>query len=739
MMPRQYHDYQFSAFRAQDLFGWGSGDAGSQFTVPTSGAVTISVRDDEANLGGDLRWNEHADDLYVSGASIRSDNGHSLGNGGKIYGENYTVVQDTHGNEYRMVRVEQEGTDQSYYAFDRSFGLPSEGTNLSVVRTYNVNKWFGDMSSYHNLTVPDTPDPITHPDPDPDTGSISGRLFFDEDCDTTQRNADTGQLEEGVAGNVVELRHAYTKEFIARTTTDENGNYHFDGVEAGAYNVTFEGEDGYVFVGKSPTGTPDSISADVRGDGAGTRVFVEEGEHVRDWDAGLKIESGSIEGTLFIDDECDGLQISNTSETLGENLIQNGDFEDNSIRSYSFSRINDWDKSGKVRTDNRDYGLGNERGDAVVRLAHNNEVSQDVQIENEGTYQLTFDALQFRSRNDEIEVRVDGKLVETVRVDDDKSVTIELELTEGRHEISFEGDTNGNRVYGAGLDNVELREVILTGDEDATREGVTIGLQNLDGTPVLDENGDPLTTQTDADGNYRFDNVPVGDYQIVGIAPDGTEFTLQDAGDDDEIDSDVNSDGVSGTIEVRHDQTEDVDLGLCEVDPTDPGDDPTYPKVFFAQDLDENDFPTGGFAISAEAPDPNPFQIPALEEGVEPTFENYLGAYLDLGGDVGDLETVIFYDTAEDGSVTEAFRIDPPEDGFQSADEVLAAYDGAIDTMEEMSPDIDTADLITLVNVDSEADASADDLMAMLFTPMENEDEVMPQDDEDEMEEDLLV
>ncbi|WP_161787060.1 SdrD B-like domain-containing protein [Leisingera daeponensis] len=566
-MPRQYHDYQFSAFRAQDLFGWGSGDAGSQFTVPTSGAVTISVRDDEANLGGDLRWNEHADDLYVSGASIRSDNGHSLGNGGKIYGENYTVVQDTHGNEYRMVRVEQEGTDQSYYAFDRSFGLPSEGTNLSVVRTYNVNKWFGDMSSYHNLTVPDTPDPVTHPDPDPDLGSISGRLFFDEDCDTTQLNEHTGQLEQGVAGNVVELRHAYTKQVIARTTTDANGEYSFEGVEAGAYNVTFEGEDGYVFVGRSPEGTPDSISADVRGDGSGSRVFVGEGEHVRDYDAGLKIESGSIEGTVFIDDECDGLQISDTYETLGENLIQNGDFEDNSLRGgYSFSRINDWDRSGKVRLDDRDYGHGNERGDAIVRLTHNTEVSQDVEIENEGTYRLTFDTLQFRNRNDEIEVRVDGRLVETIRVDEDKSITLDLELSSGRHEISFEGDTGGNRIYGAGLDNVELREVILTGDEDETKAGVTVALQNLDGTPVLDKNGDPLTTQTDEDGNYRFDNIPVGDYQIVGVAPDGTEFSLQDVGDNDDIDSDVDENGVSGTVEVRHGETEDVDIGICEKD-----------------------------------------------------------------------------------------------------------------------------------------------------------------------------
>ncbi|KPN63704.1 Protein of unknown function [Aliiroseovarius crassostreae] len=749
-MPRDYQDYQFTAFRSQSLFGGGSDGIGSQFTVPSGGAVSISVRDDEANLGGDLRWNEHADDLYVSGATIRNESGQSVGNGGKIYGEHYTVVRDSSGQEYRMVRIEQNNSNEVFYSFDKSYGVPDEGTNLTVVRTYNVNKWFGDMSSYHNLTVPDTPDPVTDPDPQPDTGSISGRLFFDEDGDTTQRNEDTGELEQGVAGNVVELRHAYTKELIARTTTDENGNYQFDGVKAGAYNVTFEGEDGHVFVGKSPSGTPDSISADVRGDGAGTRVFVEEGEHVRDWDAGLKIESGSIEGTVFIDDECDGLQISDTYETLGENLIQNGDFEDNSIRgSYSFSRINDWDKSGKVRTDNRDYGLGNERGDAVVRLAHNNEVSQDVQIENEGTYQLTFDALQFRSRNDEIEVRVDGKLIETVRVDDDKTVTIELELTEGRHEISFEGDTGGNRVYGAGLDNVELREVILTGDEDDTKEGVTVALQNLDGTPVLDKDGEPLTTQTDADGNYRFDNVPVGDYQIVGIAPDGTEFTLQDAGDNDEIDSDVNSDGVSGTIEVRHDQTEDVDIGICEVEEEELGS--LSGKYFLdknGDDLDNDGDDNGVPGIRVELFDAdgvslNRFEI--TDEDGNYRFEDLeAGTYSVQFSNPDDNTTFVAANQGDDD------RIDSD---VEDLDDGIGRIEGIVVVANEDTPDNDAG---VVENDDGGCGLGPDpgpnrgvdhpgkgmdgaDLMNMFFIPMENEHEPVEKEEEDETEADFLL
>ena len=53
------------------------------------------------------------------------------------------------------------------------------------------------------------------------------------------------------------------------------------------------------------------------------------------------------------------------------------------------------------------------------------------------------------------------------------------------------------------------------------KEGVEVKLLDASGAVVA-------TTTTDADGNYTFDEVPVGDYTIMGVAPDGTEFTFQD-------------------------------------------------------------------------------------------------------------------------------------------------------------------------------------------------------------------
>ncbi|MFW8595468.1 hypothetical protein [Cribrihabitans neustonicus] len=135
-------------------------------------------------------------------------------------------------------------------------------------------------------------------------------------------------------------------------------------------------------------------------------------------------------------------------------------------------------------------------------------------------------------------------------------------------------------------------------------------------------------------------------------------------------------------------------------DPEEPEEpqDPTYEKVFFGEVFSETGDPLGGAFILDEEPDPNPYSIPALPEGTEPTFENFLSYYLsdEVGGDVEALEGIVFYGSAADGTLEEQFRISAPEGGFQDAEELLAAYD-------------------TAVSGGSDADAyAAEDLMAAL-------------------------
>lgn len=166
---------------------------------------------------------------------------------------------------------------------------------------------------------------------------------------------------------------------------------------------------------------------------------------------------------------------------------------------------------------------------------------------------------------------------------------------------------------------------------------------------------------------------------------------------------------VSGEPEV-HDDPEEPE------EPDDPAD-PTYDKVFFAQELDEDGEPIDGFSIQSEEPEDNPFNVPFLPEGTEPTFENYLAYFEEIGGQVNEVETAIFYQQDEDGEPQEEFRIDAPEGGFTDADELLEAYDSALEAFEDDS--------------DAGGEANSANLMAALSLEVPPEDEIVEEAQED--------
>ena len=88
--------------------------------------------------------------------------------------------------------------------------------------------------------------------------------------------------------------------------------------------------------------------------------------------------------------------------------------------------------------------------------------------------------------------------------------------------------------------------------------GVTVNLFDCTG-------GNPIATATtDADGMYLFDNLTPGDYYVEFVLPAGYEFTLQNQGANDALDSDA--DPVTGRTDcvtlVAGETNLDVDAGL---------------------------------------------------------------------------------------------------------------------------------------------------------------------------------
>lgn len=57
-------------------------------------------------------------------------------------------------------------------------------------------------------------------------------------------------------------------------------------------------------------------------------------------------------------------------------------------------------------------------------------------------------------------------------------------------------------------------------DSEQRFKGVTVALLGEDGTPVLDANGNPMTTTTDENGAYQFVGLGRGSYRVVIVDPD---------------------------------------------------------------------------------------------------------------------------------------------------------------------------------------------------------------------------
>jgi len=98
-------------------------------------------------------------------------------------------------------------------------------------------------------------------------------------------------------------------------------------------------------------------------------------------------------------------------------------------------------------------------------------------------------------------------------------------------------------------------------DSEAGLEGVTVTLYNADGTEYA-------TTTTDANGEYSFTDIPVGDYYVEFTDPEGNTLTQPNATGNDNNDSDAeeNGDGTSSspTFSVAAGAPTVVDAGYYE-------------------------------------------------------------------------------------------------------------------------------------------------------------------------------
>lgn len=574
-MTNNVQTFEITAFKEADLASDGNLSYGDTFTMG-SATVCITVTDNDNFLSGDSCHNENANDHSYQTATITDLDGNELGNGHQIYAEQYWEVHGSDGKTYYLIEIEQEGDGQDFFTF---YGdVPAPGVELTVGNCCNVT-W--DWVDYKCL-------------------SAGLKWDLDEDCvytieaeDMELWNYDSQHNNAASEGELIKLAgHTGTAKLPF-------------GGEAGTYNfcITYVDEnDGQGFIDIFINGQfVDCISLDQDNNGDGLNhttfsVFEIEGlvlnpgdeiklkgrmdghEYARiDKIEFKQVKGGDICGTVWCDDDCDGIRDAETCE-FGPELVVNGGFEDNSLNNsgqiwnLSGNDLPGWVLLGQHTADlfeKTASTLGNTAGDAVVELDKGSILCQEVDVPEDGVYRLSLDFLEnshIGSSDNRIEIFINGVSFAIVDADGQGNAFFDIDLDAGVTRLDFKS-LSGVHGKGPGIDDISLKKKTIIDGENG-KEGVLVTLTDVDGNAILDDDGDAITTLTDAAGNYKFEGVPAGDYRVQFTNPNGTEFTFQNVGSDDTVDSDADASGLSDSFTVVDGETvENIDAGLKEIKP----------------------------------------------------------------------------------------------------------------------------------------------------------------------------
>jgi hypothetical protein len=393
--------------------------------------------------------------------------------------------------------------------------------------------------------------------------SIGDKVWFDANGDG---NNDGGAAEPGVAGVTVTLYDAATGNIVAVTTTDANGNYLFNNLPPNTnYQVGFSAPGGTVL---TTGGVLDIANGSTNSDAnpltGRTTTFSSgpAGTQITGVDAGLKNDpKGAIGDFVWNDLNNNGIQDAGEPGVPGvtmklydpgpDGLVGGGDdillatTTTDANGYYIFPNL-DPAKYFVVATPVAGYTKSTEN------LGGNDTKDSDFG-NGTGAYAGSY-------------VSPVATLLSTAG-----GVTRDMTVDLGIHSNTPNLNTIGNRVW-----NDVNKDGLQTAGE-AGVPNVTVRLLNSAGMPVNNPaTGAPYVVQTDANGNYKFVDLPDGNY-IVEFAnlPAGFVFTGKDAagsgapgsGTDTDTDSDVNtSTGRTGVIDLDAAGANGASVNIVSVD-----------------------------------------------------------------------------------------------------------------------------------------------------------------------------
>ncbi len=404
----------------------------------------------------------------------------------------------------------------------------------------------------------------------PAVNSIGDKVWFDANGNGTN---DGGAAEPGVAGVTVTLYDDLTGNIVAVTTTDANGNYLFNNLPANTnYKVGFSAPGGTRLTSGGTLSIGNATTNSDANPGTGLTTTINTGAAgtvITGVDAGLIADAkGAIGDFVWNDVDRDGIQdagepgisgITMTLYALGANgevgggddvLVATTTTDANGY--YLFPNL-DPNKYAVVATPPAGYTV-------TLKDVTASNPGTDTKDNDFGSGVAAYPGLLVSNKYELFPIGSTG-------------VTRDMRVDLGIYNNTAGLGSIGDKVW---------NDLNKDGIQDATEPGaanVTVSLLDGAGNPVNNPaTGKPYVTVTDANGNYKFVDLPAGSYSVAfSNLPAGFVFTKQDAvgtgapgsGTDGTTDSDVNpATGRTATITLGAGQNiTSVDAGITQGTP----------------------------------------------------------------------------------------------------------------------------------------------------------------------------
>ncbi len=341
--------------------------------------------------------------------------------------------------------------------------------------------------------------------------TINGQLFVDADGDGVK-----DVVNIGLGG--VEVTLLVFGSEVSSTTTDVDGSYVFEGLQANFYNIEFSNLPSTIVFTEANVGDDDSIDSDVTSfnNGIGSASVLIALDEVVSIDGGV-YELASVGNYVWIDENNDGIQDPTELPQAGV-LVEAIDADLMVVGSSTT------DDTGRYMIEGLPPGS--------YTLIFNNLDNYIPTIANVG--------------DDTLDSDINA-------VDDEQSSTASFDLFSGEQNIDLDAGFIFSQVAEGAISGLVWRD----SDGNGIRQANNTVTPNIGVVLFNDLNMPPDSTVTNADGEYFFTELVEGNYYVVFQNEIGTFPTTPDVGSD-LTDSDI-------TMANGSNSTDIINLGESEV------------------------------------------------------------------------------------------------------------------------------------------------------------------------------